>query len=546
MLRAGPIRAAFHDGALCHLRLGTVEVAERIYAAVRDRDWGTTPGRIENLSVDVRPTDFRVVFDSVHKEDGIDFRWRGTIEGTPPGTIVFAMDGKAQSAFLRNRIGLCVHHPLRGCAGKPCLIETADGRVERSEFPEFVAPHQPFRNIRAMKHEVAGVRVEMRFEGDVFETEDHRNWTDANFKTYSTPLSLPFPVEVAAGAEVRQRVEITVHAAQIVPEPAPDRAVRVRAAGSALPMPRIGLAMAPNEPPLSNAGRTALRRLRLAHLRVESGSGLERAAEEAQALGLKLEIAVTLPGDLRGLSRWSPMADRWLVFPEHQNAAGSTAALALRQAIGPDAVAVVGTNAYFAELNRNRPEGDGWDAACFSINPQVHMFDDESVMANAAAQYDVVRCARRFPGGRAVVVSPVTLRPRFNPYATTGAVRPPPDPRQKLPFCAAWTVASLKALAEAGASSVTYFETHGAGGVMDGGDPYPVYRVFEALGDSFIPCEISDLSRVAAMAFDAEAGRRYLIANLTPEVCEIEVEHRAVVLEPYGVAIAVIAPGGKE
>ena len=29
--------------------------------------------------------------------------------------------------------------------------------------------------------------------GDVFEMEDQRNWTDASFKTYCTPLRQPFP-----------------------------------------------------------------------------------------------------------------------------------------------------------------------------------------------------------------------------------------------------------------------------------------------------------------------------------------------------------------
>ena len=36
-------------------------------------------------------------------------------------------------------------------------------------------------------------------EGDTWETEDHRNWTDASFKTYSRPLSLPYPYAIAKG-----------------------------------------------------------------------------------------------------------------------------------------------------------------------------------------------------------------------------------------------------------------------------------------------------------------------------------------------------------
>jgi hypothetical protein len=233
--------------------------------------------------------------------------------------------------------------------------------------------------------------------------------------------------------------------------------------------------------------------------------------------------------------------DRWLVYRMIEKATGAPAALELRAALGPEAFVAVGTNAYFAELNRNRPFGDGWDAACFSVNPQVHAFDDESVMANASAQFDAVRSAQRFLLGRPVVLSPVTLRPRFNPDAT-GHVEPSePDPRQRLQFCAAWTLASLSALARAEASSVTYFETHGAGGVLDGDETYPVFRVLEAVagfaGAGVVACENSDESRVAALALESGGTRRLLIANLAGEPCEIAVAGRreTVNLEPYAV-----------
>ncbi|MDR3738992.1 MAG: hypothetical protein P4L40_08220 [Terracidiphilus sp.] len=548
-LRAGPLEAAFTDGELRHVRVGGVEVLQRIYVAVRDHNWGTTPGRVENISLHVGSGEFRIGFDSIHQRGGVDFRWRGTIIGTQSGGISFSMDGKAYSTFLRNRIGFCVHHPLRECAGKPCVVETADGAHERAQFPEFVSPHQPFLNVCAITHEVApGLRAEVRFHGDVFETEDHRNWTDTNFKTYSTPLRLPLPVEVPAGTEISQRIEITLQGAQGTPEPSRHRAVRLRvtnACGARLP--RIGLGMASDGRPLSERELQALRRLKLNHLRVDLPSRgdwramLELAAVEASAIGSRLEVALTLPGGTGALRNWAPAVDRWLVYQENEKATGAAAACEVRAAVGPEAFIAVGTDAYFAELNRNRPEGDGWDAACFSVNPQVHAFDDESVMANAAGQFDAVRSALRFLAGRPVVVSPVTLRPRFNPDAT-GSVEPPePDPRQKQPFCAAWTLASLKALARAGASSVTYFETRGPGGVLNGDELYPVFRVLEAAGEyagaSVIACECSDESRVAALAVESGRRHRILIANLTGEPCEVAIEGHSETLNlgPYAV-----------
>ena len=538
-LRAGSIEAIFGEGDLRHIRYRGSEIVQRIYVAVRDRNWSTPAGRLENLDIQAGEREFRIVFDSIHKEGDVDFRWRGTIAGTASGGISFAMDGKAHSTFLRNRIGFCVHHPLRECSGKSCVVERADGGVAQSEFPEFVAPHQPFLNVRAIAHEVApGVRAEVRFSGEIFETEDHRNWTDANFKTYGTPLHLPFPVEVRAGEEIHQKIEVHLQCASESPEPARERLVRLRAlSATGVRLPKIGLGMASDGRQLSETERQALRRLRLNHLRVDlplsdPRSALERAALEATAIGAKLEAAVTLPCDTRELSDWMPVTDRWLVLSREEPATGGPAARALRAALGPEAFVVAGTNDNFAELNRNRPEGEGWDAACFPVNPQVHAFDDESVMANAAGQFHAVRTAMSFAGGRPIVVSPVTLRPRLHSGAT--------DPRQKLPFCAAWTLASLKALAEAGASSVTYYETRGAGGVLDGDENYPVFDVFEAIGEfagaQVIPCESDDVFRAAALALESGGRRRTLIANLTAERCEVEVDGQALRLAPYAVA----------
>jgi len=42
--------------------------------------------------------------------------------------------------------------------------------------------------------------------------EDQRNWTDASFKTYSTPLRLPYPAPVAAGTVIEQTVRLNLSA----------------------------------------------------------------------------------------------------------------------------------------------------------------------------------------------------------------------------------------------------------------------------------------------------------------------------------------------
>ncbi len=485
----------------------------RIYAAVRDRRWDTAPAALSNLRVESGGDSFRAAFDAECRLGDIGFAWKGSISGGPEGTVTFSMDGIARSTFLRNRIGICVLHPIRECAGRPCRVEHTDGSTERGKFPEDVSPHQPFKAVRAIAHEAApGVEAEVRFEGDTFETEDQRNWTDASFKTYSTPLDLPFPVEVKAGTRISQSVTLSLRGTAPAVEPDEPLAFTVGDAPAG-PLPRIGLCLSePSRPP--EAAR--LRALGLSHLRADldlSGdiaSRLAEAAAEARALGASLELAIHLSDDApRKLERlrqelqgMKSIVSSFLVFqPEWIDAA--------RKALRPFAPVGAGTDSNFAELNLNRPP-EGADFLFYPANPQVHLFDDATLIENLEAQGDTVRCARRFSGGRPVAVTPVTLKPRFIPSA--------PDARQKTLFGAAWTVGSLKSLAEAGASSVTYFETRG---VLEGDRVFPLHHVLadalEFSGGEVLPSSPSDPLVLTGLALRKGARTRVLVANLTAQ-----------------------------
>ncbi len=235
-LQAGEWSLEFRGGDLWHIRAAGVEAVERIYFALRDERWGTVPFRIENLRQEAGHEGFRISFEALHDSGGIRFSWSGQIEGHAAGVIRYSAAGEAGSAFRKNRIGLCVHHPL-SCSGREILVTHADGQMERAAFPRLVSPHQPVLDIRSMRYALGhGRDVEIAFSGEVWEMEDQRNWSDANFKTYSTPLSLPFPVAVRAGERVEQAVEL-----------------RLRYAGPARPLP-VGLALDP--PPENRASPT--------------------------------------------------------------------------------------------------------------------------------------------------------------------------------------------------------------------------------------------------------------------------------------------------
>ena len=219
------------------------------------------------------------------------------------------------------------------------------------------------------------------------------------------------------------------------------------------------------------------------------------------------------------------------------------------RALRPDAAFVGGTEIYFTEINRTRPEHETWDGLCYSISPQIHAFTDIDVMENLDAQAETVRSARAIAGDKPIAVSPITLRRRVNFHA---AGDPPPTPPGELPdsvdvrqaalFGAAWTAGSVKYLSEAGAGSVTYYETTGWRGVVEradgpelperfasrAGEAFPLYHpladAIEWRDAEVLACESSDV--LAAVAFavrTSDGSTRLLVANLTPRELEVVV-----------------------
>src|SRR5438093_1936667 len=96
-LRAGPLSLVWEEGDLRYVKLGEREILRRVYAAVRDRNWGTVPARLSNVRMEADPNTFRIDYDAEHQEGEIDFAWHGTITGDAQGTITFTMDGHARS-----------------------------------------------------------------------------------------------------------------------------------------------------------------------------------------------------------------------------------------------------------------------------------------------------------------------------------------------------------------------------------------------------------------------------------------------------------------
>ena len=567
-LRAGPLTLELEEGDLRYIRLGDRELLRRVYVAVRDPNWGIIPAVYSQTRQDIGPDRFTISFLAEHVGAGIDFAWHGRIAGDADGTVRYTLEGQARATFQKNRLGFCVLHPMAECAGAACMVRHVDGSVEEGRFPEIIVPHQPFMDFTEISHQVLpGLEAMVELTGESFEMEDQRNWTDASFKTYGTPLRLPFPVEVAVGTRIRQSCTVRLRGD---PPPAArsDRRVVDIAVdpGLAAPLPALGLGMASHGQPLSERELERLRALRLAHLRVDLDPSdpvypetLGRAAREASAVGAGLEIALHLSDaaetELAALAGYlaepRPAIVRWLVFHKREptTAAGwvSRARRSLAD-LAPEAAFAGGTDAYFTQLNRDRPATESMDAVCYSLNPQVHAFDIASLVETLPAQAATLESARRFCGRLPLVVSPVTLRPRFNPDAT-GPPAPPGadelpvtvDARQMALFGAGWTTASLKYLALGGASSITLYETTGWQGVMEreGGSPlsirfpsrpgmlFPLYHVLRDVGE-FAGGQVLGTVSSAPLAVDAltlRLGDRtcLLLANFRPDPQEVQV-----------------------
>ncbi|MGQ9502648.1 MAG: hypothetical protein ACUVSB_11380 [Anaerolineae bacterium] len=573
MLRAGPLTVVYEEGDLRYIRYGDQEILRRVYVAVRDRNWDTVPPRLGNVQIEANSDSFRIQYEVENKEGEIDFFWKGTIEGSAQGTITFSMNGIARSTFMRNRIGLCVLHPIKDCAGKPCIVEKVDGSREWGTFPLYISPHQPFMDMRAIKHEVVpDLWAEVRFEGEIFEMEDQRNWTDASYKTYCTPLALPFPVEVKEGTRIVQSVtlELEGKVAETPIEPQTDEITFHVGGRPASKLPAIGLGMASHKDRLTVRELQRLKMLNLSHLRADLWfsqrnweAELARALGEAAALGVGLELALifsdaaeeelkALAGALGAAARSTrPRIDRWLIFHEREKSTSARWITLARQYLtscAPSAQFVSGTNHFFAELNRGRPPVALLDGVTYSINPQVHAFDNASLVENLAAQASTVESARQFSAGLPIIVSPVTLRMRLNPNATAPEPEPPPgelpprvDVRQMSLFGAGWTAGSLKYLSESGVYSITYYETTGWLGVMECGEGcplpdifhslpgvvFPMYHVFADIGEfaggQVIPSVSSAPLRVDGLTVCRGDKTRVILANLTNQEQAINV-----------------------
>ena len=183
-LRAGNLTAELEAGNLRYIRFDGAEALRAISFIVRDKDWGTYNPVITDVQIDESDQRFLVTLSAITSDQDQSFSYSARIEGRADGTLIFAGRGSTETGFLTNRTGFVVLHPIDGIAGTPVQITHTDGRVVESEFPDLIDPVQPMSDLRMLARTTpCGLKVETLMQGDTYEMEDQRNWTDASYKT---------------------------------------------------------------------------------------------------------------------------------------------------------------------------------------------------------------------------------------------------------------------------------------------------------------------------------------------------------------------------
>lgn len=476
-LRAGELSCLYEYGNLRRIALGDAEMFAMLYAALRDETWATLPYDIRDEKVEQREDGFRISYTAeyTHRQQHVytaDF----ILEGNSDNTITMEMRGRALAPFKRNRIGLCLLHGLWS-KGAAVEVVSDDGAKTRSAFPELISPHQVLLDIRKLNYTYKGVTVECAFEGDVFETEDQRNWMDASFKTYSTPLSIPIPVDVKPGDTVYNKVTV-----KVTGSPASSKGDDEE---QSFLFPAIGYEKH-YDAPLTSDEIEKLKAIPFDHYRVELDLSdvnwkkrLDEAAHEAALLGTRLEVIVffgamepaelesvaqVLAGKGRLISHVLPLATGHLATPRRLQ----EAFYPLMKKLAPDVLIGYGTNSYFTEVNRERPEDDRYDFVSFPLFPQAHASDTRTIIENLQTGPDIIATIRSFTD-KPIFVSPLTIAPRGNNV----------DPRQHTRFAADWTLRCLASLG--GAARVTLEKASGPRGLLTNGKSSPLFEVLEKL-----------------------------------------------------------------
>ncbi len=560
-LRAGQLDMIYEKGFIRYIKLGNHEILRMINHLVRDQNWTTVPLEIREEKINLSDKSFTIEYKARARLNDIDFLWDCRIEGFADNSLSFKIQGKAMSDFKRNRIGFTVLHPIKECAGQPVKITHADGNPEMHVFPELISPHQPFIDIKSMEWSINGGKVILDLFGDIFETEDQRNWIDESYKTYCTPLGLPYPVEVKKGNEVNQKISLKVEGTfETTKMEALPKIVTIDT--NHYTLPKIGICQSTETICIPDDQIDHLRKISFDHYQVDLKLYKKdwkvdwaRIKKESAILNLPLELNLFFD-DVKNeivsfitiLEQGLPAISRVNLFNKDtlvtKNDLLDTFMPVLKE-VFPKAEFGAGTNAFFTQLNRSRLPSEDLDYLVYSINPQVHAFDNDSLVETTFSVPYTIKTVREFSENKPVNISPITLKMRWNPDATE-KISPENnqfpenvDPRQMSLFAATWLVGLLNNILPEEPKTISFFETVGMKGIIQSMSPlfpdqflappgmiYPIYFIFKIILENktvqFFKVQSSHPGHFSGLAWGNNSPSTLILVNFQPNPISIQ------------------------
>ncbi|KAB2667921.1 hypothetical protein F9K77_21800 [Ochrobactrum sp. LMG 5442] len=582
-LKAGLLSVDLSDGNLRTIKYDGVEVLRAVSYLVRDRDWGTYNPEIHDLNVEQNDSGFIVTYQArCESPDATQLAIDVRIQAESDGALTFDAVANTATGFETNRCGFCILHPIIGVAGSPVTVEHVDGVLNKTRLPDLIEPWQPFKDMRAITHEaIPGVMVECRMEGDTFEMEDQRNWSDASFKTYVRPLALPWPYRIEALKPQHQRIVLNIAdtrpaTSQVAQHAEP---VKITFGDTGGVMPSIGVIITPEEAKASLTATELLRDIApqdlLFHYDPLAGHQGSVFADFAALAGshkgrVALEIALpcktnlidettAIASDMKAAGFTpdaiivSPAIDRQSTPPgsEWPPCPPLEEVYAAARAALPNVRLGGGMLSYFTELNRKRVPGELIDFVSHCTNPIVHAADDLSVMQTLEALPFITRSVRAIYGDKPYRIGPSTIPMRQNPYGSRTMENPNGkriamanrDPRHNGKFGESFAMAYAISVLNAGLDSLTLSAVTGPFGLLAGeNEPRPVggkrplfntIRTLSALaGKKWQQLVSSRPGHVLAFATEQE----FWLVNITSQHQAVSIAQSGeVTLEPYAV-----------
>ncbi|UZD71363.1 hypothetical protein [Brucella sp. JSBI001] len=582
-LKAGLLSLDLSHGNLRTIKYDGVEVLRAVSYLVRDRDWGTYNPEIHDLNVEQNDTGFTVTYQArCEGPDATQLIIDVRIQAEIGGTLTFDAVANTTTGFETNRCGFCILHPIVGVAGSPVRVEHVDGTLNKTRLPDLIEPWQPFKDMRAITHEaMPGVTVECRMEGDTFEMEDQRNWSDASYKTYVRPLALPWPYQIEATKSQHQRIVLNISDTRAVTpnntryaEP-----VSITLGDTSGRMPNIGIIITPEEAKASLAAIDLLQEIDLQDLLFHydplaghKGSAFADFAAMAAKHSGRVSLEIALPCEKSLIEETTAIAsdmntagftpDAVIVSPaiDRQSTPPGSEwppcppledVYAAARAAFPNVRLGGGMLSYFTELNRKRVPGELVDFVTHCTNPIVHAADDLSVIQTLEALPFITRSVRAIYGDKPYRIGPSTIPMRQNPYGSRTMENPNGkriamanrDPRHNGRFAASFAMAYAISGLNAGLDSLTLSALTGPFGLTAGeGEPTPTG------GKRPLFTTIKTLSRLAGkkwrqlissrpdhvLAFATE--QEFWLVNITSQPQTVSIAQFAkIALDPYAV-----------